>query len=48
MDWYKAPSNYHWPSDRPASLCRENIWAAARLALAFAGRLDAQAAAEPT
>jgi hypothetical protein len=42
MDWYKAPANYHWPSDRPENLCRENIWAAAELAVAFARRLDAQ------
>jgi hypothetical protein len=47
MDWYKAPSNYHWPTDRPENLCRENLWAAARLALAFARRLDTEAAAEP-
>jgi hypothetical protein len=40
MDWYKAPSNYHWPTDRPECLRRENIWNAAQLALAFARALD--------
>lgn len=40
MDWYKAPSNYHWPSDRPNNLDRGNIWSAARLALALIETLD--------
>lgn len=40
MDWYKAPSNYHWPSDQPQNLDRENICNTARLALAFARALD--------
>ncbi len=35
MDWYKAPSNYHWPSDRPENLHWANVAGAARLALAF-------------
>jgi hypothetical protein len=42
MDWYKAPSNYHWPSDRPENAHREKVWSAARLALAFARQLDAE------
>ncbi len=40
MDWYKAPSNYHWPSDRPENLNRENVRRTARLAVAFARTLD--------
>lgn len=40
MDWYKAPSNYHWPSDRPENLHRANVAAAARLAAAFVDALD--------
>lgn len=43
MDWYKAPSNYHWPSDRPEKLVRENVWNAARLALSFAAALEQRA-----
>lgn len=39
MDWYKAPSNYHWPSDRPENLDHESIAAAARLSEAFVRRL---------
>jgi hypothetical protein len=41
MDWYKAPSNYHWPSDRPEHLHRESIAAARRLAEAFVRHRDA-------
>jgi hypothetical protein len=43
MDWYKAPSNYHLPSDRPENLDRASVSAAARLALAFLRDLDASA-----
>jgi hypothetical protein len=43
MDWYKAPSNYHWPSDRPEYLHRANVAGAARLALAFVHELDRRA-----
>jgi Iap family predicted aminopeptidase len=42
MDWYKAPSNYHWPSDRPGHLHWDSVDRAARLAYAFAGELEAQ------
>lgn len=42
MDWYKAPSNYHWPSDRPENLDRANVVAAARLALALVHEVDAR------
>jgi hypothetical protein len=41
MDWYKAPSNYHWPSDRPANLDLASIAGAARLAERLARHLDA-------
>jgi hypothetical protein len=40
MDWYKAPSNYHWPSDRPENLHRANVAAAARLAAALVDGLE--------
>jgi hypothetical protein len=40
MDWYKPPSNYHWATDRPERLRRENVWNAAQLALAFARALN--------
>jgi hypothetical protein len=40
MDWFKAPSNYHWPSDRPENLCYESVEGAAAMALAFVRRLD--------
>jgi len=43
MDWYKAPSNYHWPSDQPQNLDRESIAGAATLAEAFVRRLDGDA-----
>jgi hypothetical protein len=42
MAWYHAPSNYHWPSDRPDNLHPASIAGAARLAEAFARRLDDQ------
>jgi hypothetical protein len=45
IDWYKAPSNYHWPSDRPANLCWETVAAAAALAYAFARDVDVDAGA---
>jgi hypothetical protein len=41
MDWYKAPSNYHWPTDRPENLHTASIGAAATLAEAFVRHLDA-------
>jgi Zn-dependent M28 family amino/carboxypeptidase len=41
MDARKAPSHYHWPSDRPEGLHLPSIAAAARLAEAYARRLDA-------
>jgi Peptidase family M28 len=44
MDWYKAPSNYHWPSDRPENLDRNTIAAASRLAEAFVHQLDRESA----
>jgi hypothetical protein len=40
MDWYHAPSNYHWPSDRPENLTPESVAAAARLAEGYVRRLD--------
>jgi hypothetical protein len=42
MDWYKAPSNYHWPTDRPENLDRVSVASAARLAEAFVWHLDAE------
>jgi hypothetical protein len=42
MDWYKAPSNYHWPSDRPENLDLASIAGAARLAERLARHLDAE------
>ena len=41
MDAKKAPSHYHWPSDRPEGLQLASIAAAARLAEAYARRLHA-------
>jgi Iap family predicted aminopeptidase len=43
MDARKAPSHYHWPSDRPEGLHLPSAAAAARLAEAYARRLDAAA-----
>jgi Iap family predicted aminopeptidase len=40
MDVRKAPSHYHWPTDRPEGLHLPSIAAAARLAEAYARRLD--------
>jgi hypothetical protein len=40
IDSYKAPSNYHWPSDRPENLCLATLSQAARLTIAFARQLD--------
>jgi hypothetical protein len=40
MDWYKAPSNYHWPTDRPENLDRESLAGASRLAEAYVRDLD--------
>lgn len=44
IDFYKAPSNYHWPSDRPENLCLGTLTNAAGLAVAFAEELDRAAA----
>lgn len=44
IDFYKAPSNYHWPSDRPENLCMGTLAQAARLATAFVEELDRAAA----
>jgi hypothetical protein len=43
IDWYKAPSQYHWPSDRPENLCRATVAGAAELAAAFIEELDRSA-----
>jgi hypothetical protein len=43
IDWYKAPSNYHWPTDQPRNLCWDTVAAAAELSYAFARELDAVA-----
>ncbi len=40
MDWYHAPSNYHWPSDRPQNLDWRSVAQATRLADALVRRLD--------
>jgi hypothetical protein len=40
IDFYKAPSNYHWPSDRPENLCPTTVADAARLTTAFVEELD--------
>jgi hypothetical protein len=40
MDWYKAPSNYHWPSDRPENLDLGSVARAAALAESFVRHLD--------
>jgi hypothetical protein len=44
IDYYKAPSNYHWPSDSPENLCLGTLADAARLTLAFVEELDRDAA----
>jgi hypothetical protein len=44
MDWYKAPSNYHWPTDRPENLDRDSVAAAARLAESYVRHLDGERA----
>jgi hypothetical protein len=44
IDFYKAPSNYHWPSDRPENLCLDTLAHAAALTVAFAEELDRAAA----
>jgi hypothetical protein len=40
MDWYKAPSNYHWPTDRPENLDTDSIAAAVALVEAFVREVD--------
>jgi hypothetical protein len=47
MDWYKAPSNYHWPTDRPENLDTDSVAAALTLAEAFVRKLDRDAAGSP-
>lgn len=42
MDWYKAPSNYHWPTDQPANLDLERVDDAISLTEAFIRWLDGQ------
>jgi hypothetical protein len=44
IDYYKAPSNYHWPSDRPENLSPATVADAARLTSAFIAELDRAAA----
>lgn len=46
MDWYKAPSNYHWPTDSPENLNQDSIARAAALAEAFVRTLDDLAAVD--
>jgi hypothetical protein len=41
MAWYKAPANYHWPSDRPENLDFGSIADAGTLALRLVRHLDA-------
>lgn len=41
IDWYHAPTNYHWPSDRPEALDYGSVAGAAALAEALLRRLDA-------
>lgn len=45
MDWYKAPSNYHWRTDRPANVCQASVAGAGQLAEAYARDLDEKIAA---
>jgi hypothetical protein len=40
MDWYKVPSNYHRPTDRPENLHTGSIAGALTLAEAFVRELD--------
>ncbi len=40
MDWYKAPSNYHWPSDTPERLDLKSVARAATLTEAFVRHFD--------
>ncbi|MGN6870153.1 MAG: M28 family peptidase [Solirubrobacteraceae bacterium] len=44
IDFYKAPSNYHWPSDSPENLCVDTVVDAASLTTAFVEELDCAAA----
>jgi hypothetical protein len=44
IDFYKAPSNYHWPSDCPDNLCLATVADAASLTAAFVEELDHAAA----
>jgi hypothetical protein len=46
IDWYKAPSNYHWPTDRPEHVCQPSLAGAVRLVEAFVEELDRRA--QPT
>jgi hypothetical protein len=45
IDFYKAPSNYHWPSDRPETLCLDTVTQATELTIAFVQELDRSTAA---
>lgn len=47
IDWYMAPSNYHWPSDDPGHLSCASVARAATLAAAFIADLDAAAMGAP-
>jgi hypothetical protein len=40
MDWYKAPSNDHWPADVPEKLNRESVHDAQELALGLVRALE--------
>jgi hypothetical protein len=40
IDWYKAPSNYHWPTDRPENLHLLTVRRATQLALALVRHLE--------
>jgi hypothetical protein len=42
MDWYHAPSNYHWPTDRPENLDRATLARAADLAEAYIRDMDSR------
>ena len=48
IDWYKAPSHYHWPSDDPTNLSFATLARAATLAAAFIADLDAAAIPAPS
>jgi Zn-dependent M28 family amino/carboxypeptidase len=39
-DEYKAPTNYHWPTDVPDNLCYDTVADCARITLELTRRLD--------